>query len=196
MVFQKSERTDLEKLKQFWKKWRETILSAFIVFNIVSVVVGCTQIIHIPLSVRKIFYPYLGWTRLAQSWYLFAPEPKRVAIKYRVDINFKDQTTKSWYRPYPGKWNFFERHEAYQYQKFDLGANYLMKDPVARKDFCAYVMRLHWQDTNPPESVALFQEIAKWPDPEMSDTLVFDEKSLKFADHLVAKFNVNGQILE
>ncbi len=196
MLLQKSERILVANLKLFWDKWRETILTTFIVFNIVSVVIGCTQIIHIPFEVRKIFYPYLGWTRLAQSWYLFAPEPKRVAIKYRVDITFRDQTKKSWYRPYPGKWNFFERHEAYQYQKFDLGANYLMKDPVARKDFCAYVVRLHSQEENPPESVSLFQELAKWPNPDNGKPLVYDESALKFVDHFVARYKVNGQELE
>jgi hypothetical protein len=183
----------MEKLKPFWRKWRETLLTIFIVFNIVAIVIGCTQVIQIPFGVRKIFYPYLGWTRLAQSWFLFAPEPKRVAIKYRVDIIFKDETTAKWYRPYPGNWSFFERHEAYQFQKFDLGSNHLMKDPDARKDFCSYVMRLHWNEQNPPEYIALFQEIAKWPEPKEGQPLSYDESRLKFVDHFVARYKVNAQ---
>ncbi len=186
----------MQKLKNLWKTQRQTLLTLFIIFNIAAIVIGCTQVLHIPLEVRKVFYPYLRWTRLAQSWRLFAPEPKRVAIKYRWDITFKDQTKTKWYRPYPGKWNFFERHESYQFQKFDLGSNYLMKDPDARKDFCSYVMRLHWNDENPPELVELYQEIGKWPAPEDGKPLVYDESTLFYSDLFVARYKVNGKALE
>src|SRR5690606_11661101 len=77
---------------------KRRLLSAFIVFNILAILFGTSQVIP-ETALKNIFHPYLHWLRLSQSWILFGPDPATYAKKYRVDVQFADLTYASWSRP-------------------------------------------------------------------------------------------------
>jgi hypothetical protein len=172
---------------------RKKIINFFIIFNICAVLFASSNVIPKIPGWQQLVYPYLIWTRLAQTWWLF-PDPRRESMKFRFEIEFKDKTTKTWVRPYPPNWDFFERHLSYNFQKLDLAAPALLKDPAVQKDFSGYVMRLHWSDENPPETVKLVVSRAPWPKP--TEKLVYDDKGLFWTDKILATYHVNGRTLE
>jgi hypothetical protein len=177
------------------KNWKRNLINAFIIFNIFAISIGSSHLIEIPVA-KKFFFPYLRWTRLLQGWLLFVPEPRRFALQYKIELQFKDGSQKIWMRPYPPNWDFFERHLSYQFQKFDLASNYLETYDFVRRDYCEFVMRLHWSETNPPTTVSLIRSQASWPEPNSDLPLQYDESKLQWRNMLVQSYKVNGEHLE
>ncbi len=174
--------------------WRKPLINFFIVFNITAVIFSSSNVFpKIPVW-QTLVYPYLKWTRLQQTWFLF-PEPRRETMKFRFEIEFRDKSIQTWQRPYPPNWNFFDRHLAYNFQKLDLAGPSLLRDPAVQKDFSSYVMRLHWNDENPPETVKLIVARAPWPVPT-EHKLVYDESKLFWTDNVLATYKVSGKSLE
>jgi len=173
--------------------WRRTLISFFIAFNITAILLGSPRFYTVIPEFRNFFYMYLWWARLHQGWVLFAPEVRTFAMKYQVEIEFKDLTHKIWIRPYPPNWDFFERHLAYNFQKFDLASVYLEKHEFIRRDYCSYVMRLYWSDSNPPKTLTLVRLTADWPKPVPNQPLVYDEKVLKWQRYILARYDVDEE---
>ena len=106
---------------------KKIFINSFIILNLVAIPIGKSTYISKENVLKRIVTPYLVWTRLLQNWPLFVPSPRTYAIKYRAEIKFKDGTVQIWQRPYPPNWDFFERHLAYSFQKWDLA--YPLGDP-------------------------------------------------------------------
>jgi hypothetical protein len=177
-------------------RWKRILANAFILFNLSAVLLGSSKMYTTPLIVRQFYFPYLRWTRLLQGWLLFTPEPRRYSLKYEIEIIYENNHRVAWQRPYPPKWDFFERHLSYNFQKFDLAADYLVTDKDVRYDYCSYVLRLHWSDINPPQVVRLLTYRAEWPEPNSDGPLEYDETKLTWIRHVMASYNVVGHSLE
>lgn len=112
-------------------------------------------------------------------------------MKYRVDITFKDGTTATWRRPYPPNWSFFERHLAYNFQKWDLASNYLETPNLLWHDLAMYMQRLYWNEKNPPETISLVRSTANWPPPNETGYVRSDESLLNWSDHPIFTYHVS-----
>src|SRR5262249_36966204 len=138
----------------------------------------------------------LFWTRLAQRWTLFVPTPRQVAIRYQVEIVFKDGTKTIWKRPYPPNWDFFPRHLAYNFQKWDLAANYLDNRSPLWQDLANYIQKIYWNDTNPPETITLVKASAKWPPPNESGYVGHADSELQWWSRNVFVYHVTEKRME
>lgn len=124
------------------------------------------------------------------------PSPRQIAIRYRVEITFKDGQTATWRRPYPPNWDFFERHLAYNFQKWDLAANYLDTRGPLWQDLADFIQHRYWDDTNPPVTITLIKSTAKWPPPNESGYVRSDERQLQWSDHNVFVYHVEEKRME
>jgi hypothetical protein len=177
------------------RRWR-ILISVFILFNLIAIPVGSTRPRAEQNVLQRLVLPYLRWTRLLQNWPLFVPSPRQNAIKYHVDIVFKDGHTATWQRPYPPNWDFFARHLSYSFQKWDLAANYLDEKGPLQRDLANYIQRLYWSDSNPPVTITLIRAMAKWPPPNETGYVRSDERMLQWTDHVVFTYHVNEQRME
>lgn len=181
-------------MKTFWLPrtgWKRSLISAFIVFNVVAINSGTSKPLSQQNALQKFFTPYLRWTRLLQHWDLFVPAPRKYALAYRAEIIFKDGSTKIWRRPYPPNWSFFERHLSYNFQKWDLASNYLQIPGLLWPDLAAYLQRIYWNDANPPETIKFISSRATWPPPHETGYIGHDDSELKWEDHVLFTYLVN-----
>ena len=175
------------------KPWKRNLISAFIIFNIVGILVG-QAFNNGPIG--KFYSPYLVRTRLLQRWNLFSPSPGKFARKYRVDITFQDGAKASWKRPYPPNWGFFERHLAYHFQKWDLSGDRLEEKGILWPDLSAFIQRLYWNDQNPPVLIELIREQAPVLPPHETGYAMHDESELSWTDYLVFKYFIREKRFE
>lgn len=170
---------------------KRNLISTFIVFNIAAVLIGVGRRNEVDLTpVQKIFMPYLVWTRLLQHWELFVPAPRKYALKYHAEISFKDGTTKSWQRPYPPNWDFFERHLSYNFQKWDLAAGYLEQRDLLWRDLTDFLLRIYANDQNPPVSVTFIRSKAERQPPHEEGYVMHEDSELQWNDSVVFKYDV------
>jgi hypothetical protein len=180
----------------FWEKWRRGVISAFIIFNIVAISFGSTAPVSQQGPVERFFTPYLVWTRLLQNWRLFVPTPKKFFMNYHAEITFKDGTKKNWQRPYPPNWDFFPRHLAYQFQKWDLASNYLEQPGLSSllwEDLGSYLTRIYNDPANPPEKIEFFRSRADIPPPLETGYAQPDLSQLQWQTQLVHTYTVQDR---
>ena len=65
-----------------------------------------------------------------------------------------------------------------------------------RHDYCLFVMKLHWNDANPPTQIVLYKSEAPLPEPTAEAPLLYDETALRWQDKMIAVYRVNGKNLE
>lgn len=157
--------------------WRHRLISAFILFNIAAIPFSTSRPVRDQNIFQRIFMPYLVWTRLNQHWPLFVPTPRQYAKRYRVDITFQSGRVATWRRPYPPNWDFFERHLAYNFQKWDLASNYLDQRGPLWVDLAEYIQNLYSDPGNPPIVISLVRETADWMPPNETG-FVFHENEI------------------
>lgn len=168
----------------------KTIIYLFIIWNLIAIPFSSSEPISKQNAVESFFLPYLRWTRLLQSWKLFVPTPRKYIMKFRADITLKDGTVVSWQRPYPPNWNFFERHLAYNFQKWDLASNYLTASEVLWKDLAEYLIRIYSTDVkNPPVSVSFIRITADVPPPNPTGYVQFNPSRLLWTEHVLFKYD-------
>jgi hypothetical protein len=175
------------------------LISAFIVFNIVAIAFGSTAPVAEQNALQRFFMPYLVWTRLLQNWRLFVPTPRRFLMNYHAEITFRDGTKKSWQRPYPPNWDFFPRHLAYQFQKWDLASDYLEKPGLSGllwADLGAYLGRTFDDPVNPPEKIEFFRARADVPPPNETGYVQPDLSHLQWDDRLIHTYSVRERSLQ
>lgn len=171
------------------------IISAFIAFNIAAILFGSNAPPAEQNVVQRFFYPYLVRTRLLQSWRLFTPSPRKYTLNYRAEITFKDGTSTTWRRPYPTNWDFFGRHLAYHFQKWDLASNYLDTPGLKHllwSDLGSYLQKTYWSEANPPKSIRFIRSSAEIPPPnEKGDVgLDHDPAQLKWVESVAYLYTV------
>ncbi len=170
--------------------WLKSLITVFIVFNLLAIPIGTTKPLAEQNAIQRFFLPYLRWTRLLQSWPLFVPSPRKFAMKYKAEITFRDGEKKTWRRPYPPNWDFFQRHEAYNFQKWDLASNYLESSNMLWPDLVNYIERLHQNPNNPPTKIKLIREVALWPPPHTSGYVGPDDNELEWQDFPLFTYDV------
>ena len=173
--------------------WRRIAISAFIIFHVVAIPFYSTSELEAHQSAIQVFFSrYLVWTRLNQSWPLFVPSPRQYAKRYHVDIVFKDGSTAIWRRPYSPNWDFWERHLAYNFQKWDLANNYLDRKGLLWSDLAHFVQLTYWTEQNPPATITLVKEEAQWLPPNQTGYAWHDgeEDQLKWKNETLFTFSV------
>ena len=170
--------------------WKRILITGFILLNVFAIPFSSSEPPSRQNAVQRFFLPYLTWTRLLQSWPLFCPSPRKFALKYRVDITFRDGKKATWERPYPPNWDFFQRHLSYNYQKWDLAAGYLEDLNDLRVDLAVHVARLYWNETNPPVILKLIRSTANWPPPHETGYVQHDVSELNWVDVVILSYNV------
>jgi hypothetical protein len=173
------------------ERWCRRLISAFILFNITAVFFGVPKRPEERNFAEQFFNPYLKWTRLNQQWRLFVPEPRRFATKYRVEIEFMDGTRTTWQRPYPPNWDFFERHLAYNFQKWDLVADHLETSAQVRMDLAKYIQRNYQYFDSPAKYIKLIRARANWPDPHPEGYAMHEDSELAWQDHILFNYSVS-----
>ena len=176
--------------------WARVLINFFIIWNIAAVTIGSTKIITTPEVARRFFFPYLYWTRLLQGWLLFVPTPRFTTSKFRVDVTFQDGKIESWRRPYPPNWDFFQRHLSYQYQKWDLASDSLTSSEAVKKDFARFVLRMKWNEINPPVLVEVVCERAEWPAPHPTGYAFHEDRELVWHNIYIGKYQVKDKGIE
>jgi hypothetical protein len=177
-------------------------ITVFILFNVIAILIGSTAPPAQQNPFQRFVLPYLRWTRLLQSWPLFVPAPRKYAMKYRVEVQFQDGSTQTWRRPYPPNWDFFARHLAYNFQKWDLAANYLESNDNLRLDLAHYVERIYCPGdgltnaTNPCQTIRLIRSNANWPPPKESGWVGGEESDLHWIDRTLFVYNVKEKRLQ
>jgi hypothetical protein len=182
-----------------WEKWRRTIITCFIVFNITAIASGTTRPPTQQNIAQKFFEPYLVWTRLKQGWALFAPTPRRYIKKYYAEITFHDGRKTTWQRPYPPNWDFFERHLGYQFQKWDLAANYLEEPGYSNlllADWGDYLARLFANASNPPEKIDFYRTREDMPPPNPTGYVEPDFSHLQKSVMLLRTYMIKSRSLQ
>jgi hypothetical protein len=143
---------------------------------------------HNPVT-RGLLY-YVNALRIMQRWELFVPEPRRMATEYRVDIKFA-KGTGVWKRTQPVKWDFFQRHEAYNFQKWDLAGHHLDTPSQLYRDLARYIMKRYDRDpANPMLSLQLVRAQADWPPPRESGWVGGEVADLQWKDRVLFTYYV------
>lgn len=168
---------------------RKIIISILIIFNITAALVAPIRPRNLQSPIEKFFYPYALWTRILQEWSLFSPNPRKEYVYYKFVITFKDGKKKTWVRPYPENWNFFQRHLAYNWQKLDLAGHNLDRN-VLYKDFADYLKKKFWDETNPPQMIELYRAESKWSDPKPEGYVGPDLENMFWRDVQLFVYNV------
>ncbi len=175
---------------------KRNLINAFIIFHIVAILLGTSQVFPNPPLIKDLFRPYLHWLRLSQSWVLFAPEPSKSTKRWRVEVSFENLRRQTWERPYPPLWDFFERHLAYNFQKIDMAVPYMENSEALRRDYSAYAMRQVWNEWNKPQEVTLIRSMADWPAPTEDGELQYDPKILQWSDYKMSRYFVKDGKLQ
>lgn len=93
-------------------KSRKILISAFIVFNFLTMIR-----VHLPLNDSKFFSTlyrpidsYLSFFSLYQDWLMFAPNPNRTNAYVSAEVVFSDGTKDSYSFPRPGELSLAEKY--------------------------------------------------------------------------------------
>jgi len=174
---------------------KRTLISAFILLNILTATLTNTQGNWVPLSISSPLLVYGRWTRLLQRWSLFSPEPRRYTQSFHFEITFRDGTKKLWERPYPPLWDFFERHHAYHWQKLDTASNHF-EDPHLWPDYAHWVQREFSNDRNPPTEIRLIRKAAEIDAPAQTGYIWHEPSELNFIEQTLFTYDVATQELQ
>jgi hypothetical protein len=166
--------------------WRQKLISAFIIWNIFAILVGKN---FEGTWASRLTYPYLVWTRLLQEWQLFVPGPRTFAMKYRAEIEMDNGKTAIWQRPYPPNWDFFERHKAYHFQKWDLATQQLEKYRGLWLDLAEFLEREYAAFDLKPVRMKWIQSTARRPPPNPSGYVMSGDDVLQWQDKIVFEYD-------
>ena len=98
-------------------------------------------------------------------------------------MEFKNGDKKIWRRPYPPNWAFFERHLAYQFQKWDLATNQIDRTPLLQRDLAEFLAFQYRDENNPPIKMTLIKETAMWPPPNEWGFVRSNEKTMHWVEN-------------
>lgn len=172
--------------------WKRRLITGFIVITAAGIACSSSRPLPAGNPVGRTLLLYVNALRLFQRWELFVPEPRRRAIQYRVDIKFR-KGTGVWRRPPPVNWEFFQRQEAYNFQKWDLATLHLETSSELWMDLARYIVKRYDRDpSNPIEGLRLVSESADWPPPRESGWVGGDPEDLKWKDKPLITYEVKG----
>lgn len=166
---------------------RQRIISAFIILQTITIIQP-TKTFENQSAAQKPFYIFGLWTRTLQTWNLFAPEPRRYASYYQVEVMYNDFTKYMWRRPYPTNWGFFYRHLCYNWQKYDLAATH-MEMPIVWDDIVNFIVRQDFV-TKSIKRVRLSKMVAPWPPPKSSGYVFTEVEDLHWTDSTIFVYDL------
>jgi hypothetical protein len=147
-----------------------------------TVIIFTNSIVPWSWGFQNLLRQYGVVTRVMQRWSLFCPEPRRFDKSYYFVVTFKDGTKTTWRRPYPPNWDFWERWNAYNWQKFDL-AGFSLDNENLWPDVSEWMKRKFWSDTNPPAQVDLFVLIIPVLPPQTSGYVQHESSERQVQTH-------------
>jgi hypothetical protein len=177
------------------KRWKRNALSAVILFNLIAVPLGSywTQNPDHPNALGKLLGNYVYAMRIRQYWALFSPEPRHAATRYSALIMFKSGKIVTWTRPYPPKWNFFERNLAYNFQKWDLVSDHLDRKSFLWDSLVHYLTTIYRDENNPISEIHFVRSTAFWPKPNPTGYVGGDERDLKWSNVILFRYDALNQ---
>jgi len=175
----------------FFVTLRQKFISTFIIFNVLAILIAPVKTVKDQNLIQKPFYYYALWTRLLQRWNLFAPDPRKDATYYRVEVTFNDFSQYMWRRPYPTNWGFFYRHLCYNWQKYDLAVTH-MEYPQFWDDIVNFIAH---QDfiTKPIKRIRLSKMKSPWPPPKLEGYAFTEVKDLIWQDVTVFVYDFENK---
>jgi hypothetical protein len=179
-------------------RWKRIIISLFLLFHLIVVPLGSALSVLRPnrTAIEDFMANYVFALRVRQYWALFSPEPRKHALKYWAQIVYRDGSVKTWIRPYPSNWSFFDRHLCYQFQKWDLVSNYLDYESGLWNSLVAYLQKTHKNELNPVVEIRFLRSFAPWPPPNPTGYVGGETSDLKWSDQILFTYDVRqGQFL-
>jgi hypothetical protein len=177
------------------KRWRRNILSVIILFHLIAVPLGSywAESREKSSSIKWFLSNYVYGMRIRQYWALFSPEPRQHAVRYSALILFKNGQTETWRRPYPPKWGFFERHLAYNFQKWDLVTNNLDFKSGLWDSLVQYLINEYQTPSNPVVEIQFIRSFAPWPKPNPSGYVGGNTEDLKWKNRVLFIYDAKDQ---
>ena len=118
-----------------------------------------------------ILAPWVRWARLAQRWGMFTPSPPTFATRDRVEIAFTNGRQVAWSRPLAPAWDFFARHEAYNYEKWFFRSGDESNLENFWPDLAVYLGNRFGDQDNVPRRLELIRAQAPTPPPRSQGDL-------------------------
>ena len=151
------------------------LLTAFIAFHIVAVLLWLTPATTLNKAFLHLTRNYISWAGLWQNWGMFAPEPSRLNIYISAVITHRDGTEESWEFPRMNKLDLFSRYYKERYRKFEEYAHLDSFDGLW-PDIALWIARQHDQDpSNPPVRVTLTRNWWIVPPPPPNGDISHDQ---------------------
>jgi hypothetical protein len=177
------------------RRWKRNALSALLLFHLVAVPLGSywTESRDNSNALKKLLSNYVYGLRIRQYWALFSPDPRHIAVKYSALIVFRNGQSKRWRRPYSPNWNFFERHLAYNFQKWDLVSDNLDHKSGLWDSLDQYLLKTN-QDpdgTNPIREIQFIRSYAPWPPPNPTGYVGGETKDLRWTDQVLFRYDAS-----
>lgn len=155
---------ELAAFKNFWAKWREMLLSLFILFNVLALGLGlfpdCSQRNFLIAPFQSYLWAVGLWQGRGAG--VFAPDPPKAYLDISARVTLKDGSVKYWrcwdYRRY----NYFLRFFKGKYRKlcFNIKENSRWLPDVA-----LFAARSFFVGSNPPLKVEMIRVRIDIPPP-------------------------------
>jgi hypothetical protein len=147
-------------------RWKRVLISAVLLFHFIAIPIGSNlKLADNPPDFLVSIARYVYYTRLWQRWALFSPEPRRFGLRYHAVLTYRDGKQRKWTRPKAPNWDFFGRHLAYNFQKWDLVSNNLDQPMLLWPGLVGYLERAYRDDFNPLEKIEFVRAHVDWPEP-------------------------------
>lgn len=179
-------------------RWRRNTLSALILFHIIVIPLGSywSEDRNRSNPIKAMLSNYVYGMRVRQYWALFSPEPRRHAVRYAAYILYKSGKMVIWRRPYATNWNFFQRHLAYNFQKWDLVTNNLDFKSGLWDSLVHYLSKQYEDSANPIAEIQFIRSNAPWPQPNPTGYVGGEISELRWNDRILFTYDaVNRRYL-
>lgn len=151
-----------------WLRLRlpKAVISAFIFFHLVAIffwAVPLNTLLRTAFNER--ISPYMIWSGLWQSWDMFAPNPRITNIYLEAEITLQDGQQRIWKFPRMDELGLVKRYFQERYRKWANDNVRLDINARLWPDIARYIARLHYDPSNPPQSIKLIRYWSDIPPP-------------------------------
>jgi len=147
-------------------KIKRVVINGFIIVHLVAIfcwAIPLNSLLRTAINDR--FSPYLLWSGLWQGWDMFSPNPRSFNTYLEAEITFRDGQQRVWKFPRMNELGYIERYFHERYRKWANDNVRLDANSALWPDTARYIARLHFNASNPPQSVKLVRYWADIPPP-------------------------------
>jgi hypothetical protein len=137
-----------------WSR-REVVISGFILFHIIALVLWCFGLERPRTRVGKGLDVYMVYSGLSQGWAMFAPNPTSLNSHVEAEITYQNGRVRVWRFPRPEEIGYFERMFTERFRKWANDRLRMDANAALWPDAARYIARLNDDPTNRPVTVAL-----------------------------------------